>query len=101
MKKTKTPGLVTLAVFTTITIFVWIFFDIYRILKKPVNVNVDPKILQTFSPSLDSNALDKIKERKYFEITSLNTQSSGVNITKPENVSTESGKETVIPGLIE
>lgn len=67
MRKTKTPSLVTLAILTTITIFAWIFFDVYRILKKPPIVDVDTKILEPITPNLDLNALNEIEKRRYFE----------------------------------
>ena len=72
MKKTKTPTTVTLVIFTTITVLVWIFFDIYRILKKTPVINVDPKILEPLNPNLDQNSLNKIELRKYYGEESLN-----------------------------
>jgi len=79
MRKTKSPSLVTLAFLTTITIFLWIFFDIYRILKKPPVIDVDPKILEPITPNLDLNTLGEIEGRKYFE-------SIPINIPLPELV---------------
>jgi hypothetical protein len=73
MRKNKAPTSVTLAIFTTITVFAWIFFDIYRILRKTPVINVEPKILEPVNPNLDQSTLNKIGERKYFEESALNS----------------------------
>jgi len=67
MKKAKTPSLVTTAIITTITIFTWIAFGIYRVLTSTPQVNVPPEILTPLSPELDSQAMSRLAERLYFE----------------------------------
>ena len=67
MRRQKTPALVNLAIYTTITIFLWIFFDIYRSLKKPAILDIDQKILEPINPTLDKDLLDKIDKSIYFD----------------------------------
>ena len=67
MKKAKTPSLVTTAIITTITIFTWIVFGVYRALTTTPPVNVPPEILAPLSSELDSQALAGLSERLYFE----------------------------------
>ena len=71
MKKNKTPTTVTIAILTTITVFVWIFFDVYRILKKTPVIDVEPKILESISPVLDLDVLTEITQRKYFDESTI------------------------------
>jgi len=67
MKKAKTPSLVTTAIITTITIFSWIVFGVYRALISTAPVNVPAEILAPLSPELDSQAMGRLAERLYFE----------------------------------
>ena len=70
MRKQKTPALVNLAIYTTITIFLWIFFDIYRALEKPPVLDIESKILEPVNPNLDMNLLEEIDKSLYFEKSS-------------------------------
>jgi hypothetical protein len=81
MRKKKTPTTVTLAILTTITVFAWIFFDVYRTLKKTPVVDVDPKILEVVNPVLDQEALEKIEEGKYYNESSINVISPEPEVT--------------------
>ena len=67
MRKKKTPALVNLAIYTTITIFLWIFFDIYRALKKAVVLDIDNKILEPINPNLDKNLLEELDQSIYYD----------------------------------
>lgn len=68
MKKTKIPSLVTVAVFTTITVVCWIIFGTVRIFShKPTLVNIPPELLAPVNPTLDKNAVDKIQKTFYFD----------------------------------
>jgi hypothetical protein len=71
MKKGKTPTAVTIAILTTITVFIWVFFDVYRILKKTPVIDVEPKLLEPINPVLDQNSLTEITKRKYFDESSM------------------------------
>jgi hypothetical protein len=81
MRKKKTPTTVTLAILTTITVFAWIFFDVYRTLKKTPTVDVDPKILEVVNPVLDQETLGKIEEGKYYNESSINMISPAPEVT--------------------
>jgi len=91
MRRQKTPALVNLAIYTTITVFLWIFFDIYRALKKPLVLNIDNKTLEPVNPNLDSNLLQEINESIYFN-ESLFENQIPVNTETENPVSTQSGK---------
>jgi len=67
LKKAKTPGLVTTAIITTITIFTWIVFSVYRAFSSVPPVNVPPEIIAPLSPELNREALAKLEGRLYFE----------------------------------
>ena len=67
MKKPKAPRLVTVAIFTTITIIFWVFFSLYGIFTSKAPVEVDPKLLEPLDPSLDINALTQLEGRVFFE----------------------------------
>lgn len=66
MRNQKTPALVNLAVYTTITVFLWIFFDIYRTLKKPPILDIDTKTLEPINPNLNKELLNEIDSRIFY-----------------------------------
>lgn len=84
MRKQKTPALVNLAIYTTITIFLWIFFDIYRALKKPPVLDIESKILEPVNPNLDKSLLEEIDKSIYFEKSTY----------EPENLLNKNSVET-------
>jgi len=67
MRKNKLPNVVTVAIFTTITIFAWIFFDVYRILTEKAELNIPVEILEPVNPVLNLQVLDYIKSTSYLE----------------------------------
>lgn len=67
MKKPKAPKLVTVAILTTITIIFWVFFTLYNILTSKSPVVVPPHILEPIDPTLDTQTLDKLNDKTYFE----------------------------------
>jgi hypothetical protein len=67
MKKPKAPGIVTMAIFTTITIVAWVFFSVYRALTVKPPVSVPQQILQPINPELDIMALDRLERGIFFE----------------------------------
>lgn len=67
MRKGKLPPLVQLAIFTFITTFVWVSFEIYRAFTKPAPVDVPAEILQQLDPTLDQVTLDRLVNRIYLE----------------------------------
>jgi len=67
MRKPPTPTIVTLVVFTTVTVILWIFISVYNILiNKPV-VDVPQELLEPINASLDTAQLQKISEKVFFE----------------------------------
>jgi hypothetical protein len=92
MRKQKTPALVNLAIYTTITVFLWIFFDIYRSLKKVPLLDIDTKILDPINPNLDNNLLNEIKTRIFYNESEYNNLSIPVEDTNQiSKQSTKSG----------
>jgi hypothetical protein len=67
MKKPKAPRLVTVAIFTTITIIFWIFMGLYNIITSSPPVDVNPDILKPINPNLDKDALNRLEGRVFFE----------------------------------
>lgn len=96
MKKPKAPKLVTVAIFTTITIIFWIFFSLYKILTSNPSVNIPPEILEPLTPTLDTQLLEGIPDRIFFEegqvSTPIVTQPPIVEGPQPEE-STETSTE--------
>lgn len=65
MKKPKAPKLVTVSMFTTVTIIFWVFFSLYNILvSKPV-VDISNDILDPIDPTLNTIVLDSIPLRTF------------------------------------
>jgi len=92
MRRQKTPALVNLAIYTTITIFLWIFFDIYRSLKKPAILDIDQKILEPINPNLDNNLLNEISKSIYFDKQMFNNQVIEINSNTESPGSTTSAQ---------
>lgn len=67
MRKPPTPTIVTLAVFTTVTVVLWIFVSVYNILIKKAPVDVPDSLLEPMDEVLDTQTLQKIKERIFIE----------------------------------
>lgn len=67
MRTPKSPRLVTIAIITTATIILWIFFEVYRIFTSTSPLDVPEELLKPINPTLDSKALQKVEERVFFE----------------------------------
>jgi hypothetical protein len=67
MKKPKAPRLLTVAIFTTITIIFWVFFSVYTVLTTEPPINVPSELLIPISSELDLQALDKLTKRVFIE----------------------------------
>jgi len=67
--KPKAPKTVSVLVITTLTILLWIFFSVYKVLISKPKAVVDVKQLEPLEPSFDSKSLEEIKKRIYFEET--------------------------------
>ena len=71
-KKSK-KNLLTLVVFTTITVFSWIAFDIYRSLSKSSIPQVLKEHLKPLNPSFNKEVLESLKKRKHIASEELNS----------------------------
>ena len=85
MRKARTPNIVTLSILSLITIVLWVFFSIYRlIMAKPAPV-IPKEILAPINPDLDTRSLEKLNNRLYLDEGQLNQIESGYKL--------ESGQE--------
>lgn len=67
MKKEKTPTIISLAILTLITSFLWVFFSLYRVFIKKSDIKVSEEILEPLSPKLDSTIISEIEKRIFIE----------------------------------
>jgi len=71
MEQRKPSGILLLGVITTITVFIWISFEVYQILNKRSLEEIPAAVLAPLSPVLDTKALRELESKKYFENTSF------------------------------
>lgn len=76
MQKLKTPTSVTTAVLTLITIFFWAGFEIYRSITAKAVPVVPPAIINPLDPNLDTNTLDNLSQRLFFNENQINNTQS-------------------------
>jgi hypothetical protein len=93
MKKPRAPRLVTTAITTTITIIFWIFFTLYQVFITKPAPSVEPELLEPINPTLNTDILDKIGNRDFFEegsFTPLNLiqlpQEESTPVITPEEI---------------
>jgi len=67
MKKPPAPRLVTVAIFTTITVIFWIFFSVYQVLTQTPDIKVSPELLEPIDPTLNIKALEELSGRLHYE----------------------------------
>jgi len=104
--KPRPPSFVLVAISTSITIFVWIAFEIYRVLTSTPTVDVPQEILEPISAQLDTKALDRINSSFYltdeeidqFSPSLVATPSPTVTIEPPSvNIATEESQIQITP----
>ena len=61
------PNTIYTLILTSITIVSWVFFSIYRAIKKPLPIVVPPEITEPLDPSLNTKVVDELKGKMYFE----------------------------------
>jgi hypothetical protein len=66
MRKLKPPRLVTVAIFSTVTIIFWVFYSFYDLLTSTPDTKIPPEILSPISPILDTDILDNLQGRVFF-----------------------------------
>lgn len=72
MKKIKPPKIVVVVSLTTITIIFWVFYSLYNVLTKNPPLKVPEDLLAPINPELDTETLDSISERVFFEKEEIN-----------------------------
>lgn len=82
-KRKKVPSIITIGILTTITVFLWIFFEVYRILSSTPPVDVPPDILAPFSSDLDSETINSLKEKTDFDDNYLKNYLPVISPTLP------------------
>ncbi len=65
--KTRLPNLIILLILTSITIVFWVVFSIYSAVSKPPNIELPNELLEDVNPKLDSETVNQIKSRNYYE----------------------------------
>lgn len=66
MRRPNPPSIVTISIFTTITIVFWIFFGVYQILTSDSDPNVPSGILLPINPVFNQEALNLLQGGLYF-----------------------------------
>jgi hypothetical protein len=74
MKKEKLPNIVTILIFTLVTLVLWLFFSIYRAVTKLQPASVPEEVLTPLNPSLDSTVLREIEKRGYIDESQMPQQ---------------------------
>lgn len=93
MNKPKAPRLVTVAVFTTITVIFWVFMGLYTLITSKPATNVDPELLKPINPILDQESLSHLENRVFFEAGQTNSPI----ITREENEPASENEEISVP----
>ena len=65
--KKKLPAVITILILTLITAVFWVFFSAYRSFTDETEPVVPKEVLLPLNPKLDTDTIDKIKERKHFD----------------------------------
>lgn len=97
MGRINPPRLVTVAVFTTITIIFWIFFGVYNILTSEAEVDINQRLLAPIDPTIKTQVLNQIPNKKHFDI--FDFQGSAIvreNIQNTDTRTIEVQEETTI-----
>jgi hypothetical protein len=84
MKKPPAPKLVTVAIFTTITVIFWIFFSVYTVLTQTPDIKVPPELLVPIDPTLDIEALEELSQRVHFEESDATAPIIAVSTPTPQ-----------------
>lgn len=93
MKKTKIPSFVTITILTTITTAFWLLFSVYRAFTKTPALDIPSQIIEPLDPTLDSNTLDNLQLRTYFE----DSQIPQTILVTPTPAATETPTPTPTP----
>jgi hypothetical protein len=98
MKELKAPRPVILAIFTTMTIILWVFFSVYRILTAKTTQIVPPEILEPVNPTLNTQDLEKIEGRTFFEKSEVIPTSPTPSKAPKSNLEVKTASPSAQPG---
>lgn len=109
MKKPKSPRLVTVAIFTTVTLIFWVFFSLYNILVSTPVIDVSADLLEPLNPELDTTVLNSLSDKVFVEegdvenVLPTPTQKPAAVLPTETPVDTglESATETPVPQITE
>lgn len=88
MKNPRAPRLVTVTIFTTITVVFWVFFTVYNILTSKPPIEVEPELLTPLDPTLNTEVLSTLSDTKFYEEGEVTTgpyTNPGENTQATEN----------------
>lgn len=71
MKKLRPPRIVTILIITTVTVVLWVFFTVYRILTSEDPVVIEPQLLEKLNPTLDTETLNSLQDKEFFDQDSI------------------------------
>lgn len=69
--KKSLPRIVVFSILTMITTFVWIAFEVYRVVTARPPLEDVSGVLTELNPTLDSNALTNLSQRVHLEDTEI------------------------------
>ena len=84
MNERKAPSLVTISVFTLVTIFLWTVSGVVKLLNQTAAVSVERETLQALSPELNGEALERLPDRVFFSDSEIGTLNLDFVNTEPE-----------------
>ena len=73
IKKNSKKNVLRLVIFTTITIFSWIVFDIYRNISESSISQVLKEQLEPLNPNFNKEVLESLKKRKHITSKELDS----------------------------
>lgn len=86
---TKKSNLTIFAILTTITILTWVGVEAYLRFYKSANVPVPSSILSPFTPNLDTETLENLKQKKQIGLEVISQYQGGIS-TPPPSIPEES-----------
>lgn len=90
--KKPLPAIVVFAIFTTITTFVWIAFDVYRAFTKDPSPTVPEEVIRALDPTIDPDVLSEASGRVHLDDAEIGQTEISI---PPEPEPTEAPVETI------
>lgn len=96
-RQEKTPPLVTFAILSVITVFVWVGFETYRTFTKEPSPTVPLEVTKALDPSLNEEVLGKVVDRIELEESEIgDTDLTPIATPQPEATVEPSTQDQVI-----